>query len=152
MRVDKKNRNSFRASTDTTFRCVHVPHVTICCVIQSDQKVSVHLMMYCNRKVHRDFLITLYLSMCPSLPYQGDCHRMEFREISYSRCLPRCVDTLHFGSKLGKNNTFHTKTQHKLILSNHDRLPQTHCVLCEARAETKEAVFRRVRKTVQNDY
>jgi len=28
--------------------------------IQGDQKVSVHLMIYCNRQVHRDFLITLY--------------------------------------------------------------------------------------------
>jgi hypothetical protein len=28
--------------------------------IQGDQKVSVHLMMYCNRQVHRDFLIALY--------------------------------------------------------------------------------------------
>jgi hypothetical protein len=28
--------------------------------IQSGQKVSVHLMLYCNRQVHRDFLITLY--------------------------------------------------------------------------------------------
>jgi len=27
--------------------------------IQDDQKVSLHLMMYCNRQVHRD-LITLY--------------------------------------------------------------------------------------------
>ena len=30
--------------------------------VQSDQKVSVQLMIYCNRQVHRDFLITLYKS------------------------------------------------------------------------------------------
>jgi len=30
-------------------------------VIQGDQKVSVHLMMYCNCQVHRDVLITLYI-------------------------------------------------------------------------------------------
>jgi hypothetical protein len=29
--------------------------------IQDDQKVSMHLMMYSNRQVHRAFLITLYL-------------------------------------------------------------------------------------------
>jgi len=29
-------------------------------ITQSDQKVSPHLMMSCNRQVHRDFLITLY--------------------------------------------------------------------------------------------
>jgi hypothetical protein len=28
--------------------------------IQGDQKVSVHLVMYCNRQVHGDFLIILY--------------------------------------------------------------------------------------------
>jgi len=28
--------------------------------IQGDQKVSVHLMIFCNCQVHRDFLITLY--------------------------------------------------------------------------------------------
>jgi len=28
--------------------------------IQGDQKVSVHLFLYCNHQVHRDFLITLY--------------------------------------------------------------------------------------------
>jgi len=33
--------------------------------IQGDQKVSVHLMMYCNRQVHRDFLITLYKYIHP---------------------------------------------------------------------------------------
>jgi hypothetical protein len=29
-------------------------------VLQSDQKVSLHLMIYCNRQVYRDFLIILY--------------------------------------------------------------------------------------------
>jgi hypothetical protein len=28
--------------------------------MQGDKKVSVHLMMYCNPQVHRDFLITQY--------------------------------------------------------------------------------------------
>jgi hypothetical protein len=28
--------------------------------VQCDQKVSVQLFLYCNRQVHRDFLITLY--------------------------------------------------------------------------------------------
>ena len=30
-------------------------------IIQGDQNVSVHLIMYCIRQVHRDFLITLYV-------------------------------------------------------------------------------------------
>ena len=30
--------------------------------VQGDQIVSVHLMMYCNRQVHKDILITLYVS------------------------------------------------------------------------------------------
>jgi hypothetical protein len=30
--------------------------------VQGDQKVSVNLMMYCNRQVHKEFLITLYVS------------------------------------------------------------------------------------------
>jgi len=34
--------------------------LTITVEKQGNQKVSVHLMMYCNRQVHRDFLITLY--------------------------------------------------------------------------------------------
>jgi len=35
-------------------------NVTFTYYMQGDQKVSVHLMMYCNPQVHRDFLITLY--------------------------------------------------------------------------------------------
>ena len=31
--------------------------------IKSDQKVSVHQLLYCNHQVHRDFLITLYLTL-----------------------------------------------------------------------------------------
>jgi hypothetical protein len=30
-------------------------------IIENDQNVSVHLMMYCIRQMHRDFLITLYV-------------------------------------------------------------------------------------------
>ena len=41
-------------------------HILICkfrIVIQGYQKVSVLLMMYCNRQVHRNVLITLYISV-----------------------------------------------------------------------------------------
>ena len=31
--------------------------------IQGDKKVSVHLSLYCNYQVQRDFLITLYITM-----------------------------------------------------------------------------------------
>jgi len=34
--------------------------ITRSLIIQGDQKVSVHLMMYCNHQFHIDFLITLY--------------------------------------------------------------------------------------------
>jgi len=35
---------------------------TILLVIQCDQKVSVHLMITIRKRLHRDFLITLYTS------------------------------------------------------------------------------------------
>jgi hypothetical protein len=35
-------------------------YVTTYKLKQGDQKVYVHLFLYCNRQVHRDFLITLY--------------------------------------------------------------------------------------------
>jgi len=31
--------------------------------VQGDQKVSVHLMITIQKEVHRDFLITLYITM-----------------------------------------------------------------------------------------
>jgi len=40
----------WRVNVSTTFLKV---------IVEDDQKVSVNLMMYCNRQVHRDVLITL---------------------------------------------------------------------------------------------
>ena len=43
------------------------------CIIQGDQKVSVHLMITIQKEVHRDFLITLYYKVmfecCIFIPY-----------------------------------------------------------------------------------
>jgi len=36
------------------------PYVGVCCRIQGDQKVSVHLTITVQHQVHRDILITLY--------------------------------------------------------------------------------------------
>jgi hypothetical protein len=40
---------------------VHLVGFTI--EMQGDQKVSVHLFLYCSHQVDRDFLITLYITM-----------------------------------------------------------------------------------------
>jgi len=42
---------------------IHYSEYLLCVqLIQGDQKVSVHLFLYCNHQVHRDFLVTLYYS------------------------------------------------------------------------------------------
>jgi len=43
------------------FLLKHQYIITSKIIIQGDQKVYVHLMMYCDHQAHRDLLIALYL-------------------------------------------------------------------------------------------
>jgi len=61
---------------------LHVKHIIE--HIQDDQKVCVHLSLYCNHQVHRDFLITLYICLPEDKTKRFEtCRRQQTIKIKY---------------------------------------------------------------------